>query len=163
MAVALSTDIVADVMSAASPERLQAAREHLRGIASAAASRQATKPDQAAAYQKFDAMVLGTFVETMLPNEADSVYGGGLAGDMWKSMMAQQLGDSLASRGVLNIASRYIGDRYADGDVSAPLRGAVDPAARAAIDGQNGMSRSLIEELQRKALDAISGTGGGAE
>ena len=167
MAVTLTTDIVADVMRAAQPERLQAARERLRALGSEApgavpmaASPHNRQPDQAAAYQKFDAMVLSQFVEAMLPKESENVYGGGLAGDMWKSMMAQQLGDSLAAQGALQIASRYIGDRYADGDLSSPLRGAADPAARAAIDGQTGRSRSLVEELQRKALDAISGTDG---
>lgn len=165
MAVTLSTDIVADVMRAASPERLQAARDKLRSLgasAPGAASGEAGAPRSAAAsaFEKFDAMVLGSFVEAMLPKESESVYGGGLSGDMWKSMMAQQLGESLAAAGTLNLAARYIGDRYADGDTPAPLRGVADPAARAVIDGQTGLSRSLIDELQRKALDAIAGSSG---
>jgi hypothetical protein len=168
MAVTLTTDIVGDVMRAASPERLEAARAKLRshaagepGAAQMALSRRANAPDEAAAYKKFDAMVLSQFVEAMLPKEAESVYGGGLAGDMWKSMMAQQLGESLSAQGAVQIASRYIGDRYADGDLSAPLRGASDPAGNAVLDGQKGMSRSLVDELQRKALDAISGAAAG--
>lgn len=169
MAVTLTSDIVADVMRAATPERVQAARDKLRSLSASAAGFGAgpvgagtvrQQPDQAAAYQKFDSMVLGSFVETMLPKETESVYGGGFAGDMWKSLMAQQIGDTLAARGALPIASRYIGDHYADGDLKEPLRGVADPAVRAATDGQAGLSRSLIDELQRKALDAMSGTAG---
>ncbi|MBX3532419.1 MAG: rod-binding protein [Rhizobiaceae bacterium] len=168
MAVALATDIVADVMRAASPERLQEARARLRalstsspGASQVASLEQAPKSEQAQAFQKFDAMVLGSFVEAMLPPESESVYGGGLAGDMWKSMLAQQLGDSLAAAGTLDLASRYISDRYADGDLSSPLRGASDPATKAVLDGERGLSRSLVDELQRKALDAITGAAAG--
>lgn len=164
MAVTLSTDIVADVMRAATPERLQEARARLRSMAAsapgatqAAATFENRLPDQAAAMRKFDAMVLGTFVEAMLPDDMAAVYGDGLAGDMWKSMLAQHLGENLAAQGGVSIASRYFGDRYADGEKPSPLRGFVDADARAAIDGQNSLSRSLVEELQRKALDAVSG------
>lgn len=170
MAVALATDIVADVMRAASPERLQEARERLRALsATSAGASQVAPPErtgsskEAAAFQQFDAMVLGSFVEAMLPPETENVYGGGLAGDMWKSMLAQQLGESLAAAGTLNLASRYISDRYADGEVASPLRGASDPAT-SVLDGERGLSRSLVEELQRRALDAIAGsTAGTAE
>ncbi len=154
MAVSLSTDIVADVMRAATPERVQEARTRLRSLAGTQGT---AEGKQAEAYKKFDAMVLGTFVESMLPKEAESVFGDGLAGDMWKSMLAQQLGDSIAAQGGIGIASRYIGDSYADGDLSSPLRGAADPSVRAAMDGRTSLSRSLVEELQRKALDGISG------
>jgi flagellar protein FlgJ len=169
MAVALTTDIVGDVMKAASPERLQEARARLRalsanspGAAQASPMERIGGSKEAKAFEQFDAMVLGSFVEAMLPPESESVYGGGLAGDMWKSMLAQQLGESLAAAGTLNLSSRYIGDRYADGDTASPLRGASDSAAKAALDGERGLSRSLVEELQRKALDAISGAAAGA-
>ena len=165
MAVTLTTDIVADVMRAAQPERLQEARAKLRsmgtGDATPVAAAYANRaPDREQALVKFDAMVLGSFVEAMLPTESENVYGGGLAGDMWKSMLAQEIAGALAERGAIQLASRYIGDRYADGDVAEPLRGVADPATRAVLDGQSGLSRSLVDELQRKALDAISNTSG---
>ncbi len=32
-------------------------------------------------------MVLQTFIQNMLPKNTEGVYGEGLSGDMWKSMM----------------------------------------------------------------------------
>ena len=50
----------------------------------------ATSTDETApkSYANFEAMVLQTFIQTMLPKDAEAVYGKGMAGDMWKSMMS---------------------------------------------------------------------------
>ena len=46
----------------------------------------AIEPERPAAYVKFESMVLGSFMDSMMPKDADSAYGGGMAGGMWKSM-----------------------------------------------------------------------------
>lgn len=61
----------------------------------------AKKPDAA---QQFEAFVLQSFVEQMMPKEASSVYGSGLAGDYWKSMLSEKLAGVLAERGDIGIA-----------------------------------------------------------
>jgi Rod binding domain-containing protein len=65
------------------------------------------------AFKKFEAMVLQTFLQSMLPKDAEAVYGGGMAGDMWKSFLAQQLGEVMAERGGIGIADRILGPHYA--------------------------------------------------
>ena len=111
MAISPPSDIVLDVARAAEPTTLETARARLasRTVAATAglagafslgdlrnsplageiSRRLQTTPKP---YVDFEAMVLQTFVQSMMPNEAEDVYGEGMAGDMWKSMMSQQLG-----------------------------------------------------------------------
>lgn len=155
-----------DVMRAAAPERAQAARAQLQRIAEGArppaAFEVATSLNAPRApsgqgdgpYQKFEAMVLGTFFQSMMPKNTDSVYGGGLSGDMWKSLLAQQLGDSVAARGGVGIANRLLADHYREGDRRVPLAGA-SGEAHAALDAQQRLSKALVDELQRKAAQSL--------
>jgi peptidoglycan hydrolase FlgJ len=54
----------------------------------------------------FEAMMLNGFVNEMLPKDASSAYGEGMAGDMWKSMLADQVARQIAKSGTLGIARR---------------------------------------------------------
>lgn len=58
------------------------------------------------ARQQFEATLLNSFVSEMMPQDASSSYGGGYAGDMWRSLLAQKMSDEIAKSGVLGIASR---------------------------------------------------------
>ncbi len=51
--------------------------------------------DQAKAYKGLDELVLQRLVEVMLPKEESGVFGGGTAGDVWRSMLAEQLAKQL--------------------------------------------------------------------
>ncbi|MGH1418902.1 MAG: rod-binding protein [Hyphomicrobiaceae bacterium] len=53
---------------------------------------------------EFEAFVLQSFIKQMLPKNAESVFGDGLSGDVYKSMMANALGGSLAQRSSIGIA-----------------------------------------------------------
>lgn len=55
-------------------------------------------------YRKFEAFVLQVFVETMLPDKAQDLFGKGTAGNMWRSMLAEQLGNQLAQGKGIGIA-----------------------------------------------------------
>ncbi len=140
MSVVLKTDIVADVLGAANPGAVAAARQRLAERSSAAAesfevgaTRVAPppRPDGKATppATRFEAMVLRTFVESLLPDNAESVYGKGLAGDMWKSTMAEKIADQLASRGGIGIANRLLADFTMNGEKPEALRGVVDPVS----------------------------------
>lgn len=54
--------------------------------------------------QEFEAFVLQTFIESMLPQNATAVFGKGNAGSIWKSMMAEQIGAQIAKAGGIGIA-----------------------------------------------------------
>jgi flagellar protein FlgJ len=59
-------------------------------------------------YRDFEAFVLQSFVQSMLPNEAEGVFGRGTAGEMWKGLLAEQLGKQLARSGGIGIAASVL-------------------------------------------------------
>jgi hypothetical protein len=65
------------------------------------------------AYEQFEAFVLQTFVESMMPKDAESVFGKGTAGSIWKSMMAEQMAGQLAKAGGIGIAAHILAARSA--------------------------------------------------
>jgi Rod binding domain-containing protein len=61
------------------------------------------------AAEQFEAFVLQSFIQEMLPKEAEGVFGSGLSGDVWKSMLAEKLGAEVSERGGLGIADQIRG------------------------------------------------------
>lgn len=55
-------------------------------------------------FKKFEAFVLQTFIQEMMPEDTESVYGKGFAGDVWKSMLAEKLAEVVAKSGGIGIA-----------------------------------------------------------
>ncbi len=55
-------------------------------------------------YQQLEVTVLKTFLESMLPEKANAVFGTGFAGGVWKSMLAQALAEAAGQSGVAGIA-----------------------------------------------------------
>lgn len=78
-------------------------RSALAGAEAGGSDRQAAGM---AALSRFEAVVLQNFIEAMLPDDASSVYGEGLSGEMWKSMMSEKIAEEFASQGGLGIAER---------------------------------------------------------
>lgn len=179
MAISPPSDIVLDVARAAGPADIEAARAALAKRAGAAdgggstfsvgemaASRGAgtAEADPSENYRRFEAMVLQTFIQTMMPKDTQSVYGKGFAGDMWKSQLAERLADVMAERGGIGIARSMLADHYLEGKRVVPVGTVSGGPEQAAIDEQAQLSTSLIHELQRRlvrVLDAES-TGAGS-
>jgi peptidoglycan hydrolase FlgJ len=55
-------------------------------------------------YEQFEATMLKSFFETMLPSNANSVFGSGLAGEVWKSMFAESIAKQVARTKSIGIA-----------------------------------------------------------
>ncbi len=134
MAITPPSDIVLDVTRAADPEKYRAAVDRLTRLRATAAARTetftpptlapaapATITEAAAtrdagagaqprrrldAYGQFESFVLQSFVQSMLPKNATNVFGKGSAGEFWKSMLAEKMGDELARSGQVGIARR---------------------------------------------------------
>lgn len=94
----------------------------------AAAQRSPAKrtPD---AYTKFEAFLVQTFVESMLPQDAPDVYGSGIAGKIWKSMLAEHLANEMAKSTSFGIAERIA--KHREG-ANPDKPGAVSPAGASA-------------------------------
>ena len=176
MAISPPSDIVLDVARAVEPETLEAARARLasRLPAVAAPGETFTVAEQGPAassapvdttpkaYRKFEAMVLSSFTEAMLPKHAGSVYGEGLAGNMWKSLLSQQLGTAIADRGGIGIASSLLKDHYMDGDTKVAMAGVDASPDKARLDQEHGLSSALVQELQRRLTADLAGKTGPA-
>jgi hypothetical protein len=81
-------------------------RNSLRNDAESAGAENARQ-----AHQEFEAYILQTFVESMLPKEAENTYGKGNAGSIWKSMLAEQIGAQLSKAGGIGIADKLFNVR----------------------------------------------------
>lgn len=89
----------ADAQVAASPADPSRANLRDRLVAAPDGAAAAGKP-----YRQFEAFVLQTFVQSMLPKDATHVYGDGIAGSYWSSMLAEQIANQLADSGGIGIA-----------------------------------------------------------
>lgn len=91
MAAGLTVRSVTDAQPAVAPAPAQATRPgHVRKTGDAA--------------QKFEAFVLQSFIQDMMPKTSEGVFGSGIAGDFWKSMMAEKVAEQVAERGSIGIA-----------------------------------------------------------
>ena len=178
MSIQTATDIILDVVRAADPAVAQRAEAMLEAasirksgqaaatpafqhqlLASAneasvsvsAASVGDAAPDKSLeVYQRFEAMILQNFVGSMLPSDSEELYGEGTAGEIWKGMMAEQLGAVLAKGGGIGIAARMMGDRFSAG---------LAPESADGI-GSNVSNRAagLINEIQKRVLADVAGS-----
>lgn len=55
---------------------------------------------------KFEAYLIQTMVEQMLPEHTDSAFGSGFSGNAWRSMMAERVADVVAAHGGFGIAAQ---------------------------------------------------------
>lgn len=106
-------------------------------------------------FQKFEAMVLQNFVQSILPEENEAVYGEGMSGDIWKSFLAKEIADQMAKAGGIGIADRVLGDHYMDGDKKVPLTGASNDPAKPDADRKQAMSAAMVQEIQRNMARQI--------
>jgi hypothetical protein len=59
-----------------------------------------------APFRQFEAVVLRSFVESMMPPKSEAVFGRGTAGQIWKGLLADEIGSAMARSGGLGIAKQ---------------------------------------------------------
>lgn len=96
-------------------------------------------------YRKFEASVLQSFVNSMLPKDTQDVYGKGSAGEFWKSMMAEKISDEMSKRGGVGIAEQM----YSQALNRAEGQGMVNPTTD---DNDRSRAMSMITDFQRQVL-----------
>ncbi|QKV19618.1 rod-binding protein [Oricola thermophila] len=178
MAVEFPSDLILDVARAADPASVRRLEARLNTGKSAEAtasateitgagtrlSREASGKDVTEIGKKFEAVLLTTMIEDMMTETGESYFGGGFAGDVWKSMMAEQIAAQVAETGNLGFASSIADYVVRQGETVEPVRGVNDrelesDKARlldAARRGTQEISRDFIRDVM--SLDD-SGTG----
>lgn len=123
-----------------------------RAVASAPPASALRKPD---GFSAFEAMLLTGFVEAMMPRDSAAVFGSGNAGQIWSSMLAEQIAAKVADAGGIGIADRL---RAAEEKRSASA-GSVDPAVPTERDAIVG---TVAAASERGFLATIRPDGSGA-
>lgn len=109
-----------------------------------AAATAPNKTDQKT-YEDFEAFFLQTFVESILPKNAESLFGGGPAGKIWKSMLAEHLANELARSTAFGIAEKIAENRQ-------EKKAGLTPSAGQAPDGASsaeGAKAGYLSDLQK--------------
>ena len=177
MAFDFGSDILVDAMKAADPQQAAEARLKLQKLSAASKVDTADAPKFSAevsagnrrtaiqespqeVLQKFESVVLSTFVQAMMPKEASSVYGEGLSGDMWKAQMAEKIGEQLARNGGIGIADRLLKSYQVEDETIKPIAGLHDPSLAVS---QTRAADGASQFLQKLELSALLGSDKEAE
>jgi len=96
-------------------------------------------------YRKFEASVLSTFVNSMLPKETEDVYGKGSAGEFWKSMMAEKIADEMSKKGGVGIAEQM----YSQALARAERQATVNPTTN---ETDRSRAMSMVTDFERQVL-----------
>ncbi|NVP55001.1 rod-binding protein [Mycoplana rhizolycopersici] len=177
MAISPPSDLVLDVVRAADPASVQEAQAKLKSnrasfeansladagagfgaavsilnrdsTASAATGASGVSANKAIpeTYRKFEAMVLQNFVKSMLPADSEDVYGKGTAGEIWRGMMAEQIGDVISKSGGIGIAASLTKDNQKKSASGADIA-VIDPNAQR-------VSTAMVQELQRNTFAGV--------
>lgn len=118
-------------------------------------SRDATPTSMSDAAKKFEAMVLQTFISSMMPKNAEGTYGQGMAGDMWKSMMAEKLADTVAEGGGIGIADRLLKDFEMRDGQKVAVSGTTSQSQRVEGDKPAMVATAFVDLIQRQLAKEI--------
>lgn len=175
MAISPPSDLVLDVVRAADPQQVQEAQAKLKAnraafratsLADAGAGFSASldqvsnasfdaglsnvrrtnvdPADVPKAYREYEAVFLQNFAKSMMPDSED-VYGKGVAGEMWKSMAAEQIGSALAQGRGMGIAEQMFAQAVARQQAHGTQNAVTDENDRQA-------ALSAVRDLERRTF-----------
>jgi flagellar protein FlgJ len=104
----------------------------------------------AQAKTQFEAMMLNSFVGELLPKDTSDFFGQGVAGDMWRSMLADQVSMQIAKSGKLGLARRLFATHEFDLRSARPGEGG--SIASSAQMSANILSAPAAAELDNGAV-----------
>ena len=133
-----------------------AAQFEVGGTADAKAADAVGKPATPTSFKRFEAMVLQTFIQNMLPRDGAAVYGKGMAGDMWKSLLAEKVAEVMADRGGIGIADRVLGERYASQSEARPAAKAAEVGDAQQPDLELSIAPAVVEAMHRSLSRLIA-------
>jgi flagellar protein FlgJ len=176
MAISPPSDLVLDVAMAADPETMRASVEKLRTMvsdrvtaqvqlsrdnfaslqqSSLAADGSTPKAPNAPnpAYKKFEAFMLQSFVESMFTSDNQAIFGQGIAGDYWKSMMAEAVANKMTDAGGIGIARMLEQQSAKKANNAAASAADVTPEiANDQLDFRKQDSNVILYQIERQLI-----------
>ncbi|MDQ1197614.1 rod-binding protein [Agrobacterium sp. SORGH_AS 787] len=184
MAISPPSDLVLDVVNAADPMQVSAAREKLRAVSAtreasvltasnagfASAINSIETPESRAGlgnihrqehhekipetYRKFEASVLNTFIQNMMPSDTEEVYGKGSAGEFWKSMMSEQMADQMSKKGGIGIAEQVYSQALQRQRNAAPVSAVNEDEKKIAMSMVTDFQRRIFSDTETKKTNS---------
>jgi len=178
MAINPPSDLVMDVARAADPQAYRLAAERLKSISASTgpvgadtdtgsnfvsfseslASGVRFTPQGAStvnpAYRKFEAFMLQSFVQSMFTSDTTATFGKGIAGEYWKSMMAEAMANKMADTGGVGIAKMLEAQAAqkvrAENSSTLALGGVIDDLGQ----GMNidAVSKDIVHGFERQLI-----------
>jgi Rod binding domain-containing protein len=116
------------------------------GLANARQALAGATDPSARAKVEFEAMALNSFIGEMLPRESSAYFGQGTAGEVWRSMLSEQISRQIAKSGALGLSRRLFathelaaGERRAGGTAATEVESSVNilsaPASADLVSG----------------------------
>ncbi|AMJ62654.1 rod-binding protein [Bosea sp. PAMC 26642] len=108
--------------------------------------------------QKFEAQVISTFIEQMMPESTTNSYGSGLSGGVWRSMLSEQIAGEIAKSGGLGIRQKVMAAMAArTGSTPGTDTGGAVAAAQKVLDrtlaGANSRDAAVPLAVERQFLN----------
>lgn len=85
--------------------------------------------------QQFEAQVISTFIEQMMPEATANTFGSGTAGGVWRSMLSEQIANQIARAGGLGIREKV--------EAAIAARNTTDPAS--VSESAVGAARKVLD------------------
>ncbi len=178
MAINPPSDLVMDVARAADPQAYRLAAERLKSISASTgpvgadtdtgsnfvsfseslAAGVRFNPQGAntvnPAYRKFEAFMLQSFVQSMFTSDTTATFGKGIAGEYWKSMMAEAMANKMADTGGVGIAKMLEAQAAqkvrAENSPTLALGGVIDDLGQ----GMNtdAVSKDIVHGFERQLI-----------
>jgi flagellar protein FlgJ len=149
----------------AAPAGLAGAREKFAALAPAKleAATPAVPSKTGKTMQQFEAQVIQTFIEQMMPEATANNFGSGTAGGVWRSMLSEQIANQIAKAGGLGLREKVEAAIAARNNT-----GAADGAVAAAhklldgrIAGANARDLAIPLSVEQRFLNLTKPASGG--
>lgn len=178
MAINPPSDLVMDVARAADPQAYRLAAERLKSISASTGPVRADtgtgsnfvsfsesltsgvrfNPQAAStvnpAYRKFEAFMLQSFVQSMFTSDTTATFGKGIAGEYWKSMMAEAMANKMADTGGVGIAKMLEAEAAqkvrAENASTLALGGVIDDLGQGL--NTNTVSKDIVHGFERQLI-----------
>jgi Rod binding domain-containing protein len=106
------------------------------------------------AYRKFEAFMLQSFVQSMFTSDTTATFGKGIAGEYWKSMMAEAMANKMADGGGVGIARLLEEQAARKGRADVPTTVALGDVINNLGDqmSENAVSKDIVHGFERKLI-----------
>lgn len=102
-------DLIAQVLAAADPAKVQAAEARLNGIGAANTAVAANDPKREV-MKKLEGSLLTSLVDEVMPKDSESLYGEGTAGEVARQFQVENLAEAAAEAEPLGLARQLYGN-----------------------------------------------------